>query len=167
MDAATAPSRRVIFCFFWVVARQNGSLAHFNSIIRLSNLKVCVLNYMYMPEHHGWIRQGSLTQRHIQWYICQLSIMSQRVPFKRFCFGVAECVPILFSLSYLRCSCALPHFGGQELRLQEASVCGAHTLPVQTRRRCLGDGEYMVPSSAQTWQMSWAFLQCSVFTPYS
>lgn len=45
------------------------------------------------------------------------------------------------SCSYLRRRRALPHLGGQEHRLQEASVRGAHALAVQTRPRRLGDGE--------------------------
>lgn len=63
---------------------------------------------------------------------------------------VAECIyPDSFPLSHLRRGRALPHLRGQELRLQEARVCGADPLPVQTRPRGLGACECLAPSAAR------------------
>jgi len=46
-------------------------------------------------------------------------------------------------LSHLCCGRSLPHLWGQEFRLQEACVGGAHTLPLQAWPCSLGNGEYM------------------------
>lgn len=50
-------------------------------------------------------------------------------------------------LSHLCCGRSVPHLWGQEFRLQEACVGGAHTLPLQTWPCSLGNGEYVSHST--------------------
>lgn len=61
------------------------------------------------------------------------------------CFGAARhrdlrLPPFLFS--HLRSRRALPNLRGQEPRLQEACLRGAHQLPLQARPSSLGGGEH-------------------------
>lgn len=47
----------------------------------------------------------------------------------------------LSTYSHLRCSSAVPNFGGQKFRLQEESISGVDTLTFQTRPYHLGNGK--------------------------
>lgn len=48
---------------------------------------------------------------------------------------------VLSPCSHLCCSSSVPNFRGQEFRLQEESISGAHTLTLQTWPCSLGNGK--------------------------
>lgn len=55
----------------------------------------------------------------------------------------AAAAQLLSPHSHLCSCCALPHLRGQEPRLQEACVRGAHQLALQARPRSVGGGEHV------------------------